>query len=112
VIWENLTYYTIVFVIGFFVGIEVSRHYNEKTRKYSLGKIIQGVMISKSVNELQEYSSQLDLLLHKIIVSSDNLATQLRRGEDIEEIFYEPNGLENGNDGFTSLDDRDKKTAT
>ena len=70
--------------MGFLVGIEVTRYYNEKVNKYSLGKIIQGVLISKSVSELNEYNNQIEGLVQKMKSSSDILSKQLKRGEDIE----------------------------
>ena len=83
-LWDYFAYFGLFFITGFLVGIEVTRYYNEKVNRYSLGKIIQGVLISKSVSELSEYNNQIDVLVQKMKSSSDILSKQLKRGEDIE----------------------------
>jgi len=81
--------YIVVFSIGIIIGVLIARYYYERTTNYSLGKIIEGVMISESVQDLHEYGKELDSLLIKMRSESDNLLDQIKRCRDIEKMIIE-----------------------
>ena len=87
----------IIFVIGIVIGITITRYYYEKTKNYSIGKTIQGVMISDSVDQLIELHSELSTLLSKLNDESMNLNEQIKRSGDIESISFKEL-LEENND--------------
>ena len=49
----------IIFFIGITIGIASTRYYYEKTNNYSIGKTIQGAMISDNVDLLIDLNNEL-----------------------------------------------------
>ncbi len=87
VIFEN---YLVTLVIGVIMGVVATRYFYEKTKNYSIGKTIEGALISGSIGDLIEYTRDLELLLDKMRNESETLLDQIKRCGDIESVNYEP----------------------
>ena len=83
-IWRIIQDYFVVFSVGLIFGVIITRYYYERASNHSLGRIIEGVMISESVDELFSHSKELESLVSKIRSESDNLIDQIKRIRDIE----------------------------
>jgi hypothetical protein len=57
--------------IGIILGIFVTRKYHEKTKNYHIGKTIEGIMISRNVEELLSLSQDLISLIVKLQFESN-----------------------------------------
>ena len=101
----------IIFFIGIVIGITITRYYYEKTKNYSIGKTIQGAMISDSVNHLIELHNELSSSLSKIQEESMNLNEQIMRSGDIESIPLKELSEESGDKvlplDFKSIEDNE-----
>ena len=92
--------------IGMILGFFVTRYYYEKNRNHSLGKTIEGIMISRSVEEISSLSKDLNSLLEKIQLESYELVEQISHARDIETIPYDNNIIkDSGNMDITFDDD-------
>jgi hypothetical protein len=74
----------VVFSIGFFLGAIVIRYYYERVDNRSLGRIIDGAMISDSVEKLYGQSREMESLLGKMRSEADSLVDFIKRCRDIE----------------------------
>ena len=93
-IWDIFENYLVTLIIGAIVGGLFTRYYYEKSKNYALGKTIEGVMISGSIEDLRDYCNELDLLLTKMRSESDNLLEQIKRCMDIENMVPKVNESE------------------
>ena len=83
-IWRILEDYFVIFSIGLVFGVIIARYYYERATNQSLGRIIEGVMISETVDELFRQSKELESLITKMRSESDSLLDQIKRIRDIE----------------------------
>ena len=92
--------------IGMILGFFITRYYYEKNRNHSLGKTIEGIMISRSVEEISSLSKDLNSLLEKIQLESYELVEQISHARDIETIPYDNKIIkDSGNMDITFDDD-------
>jgi hypothetical protein len=93
-IWRILEDYFVVFSVGLILGLLIARYYYERVSNHSLGRIIEGVVISESVEDLQGYSRELESLLLKMRSEADNLLDQVKRFRDIERMLGDSESLD------------------
>jgi len=91
--------------IGMILGFFVTRYYYEKNRNHSLGKTIEGIMISRSVEEISSLSKDLNSLLEKIQFESYELVEQISHARDFETIPYDNNIIKNSGNMDITFDD-------
>ena len=103
--------YFVIFSVGLILGLLIARYYYERVSNHSLGRIIEGVVISESVEDLQGYSNELESLLTKMRTESVNLLDQVKRFRDIERKLgdsesqdFEINDISVNNDSEETID--------
>jgi hypothetical protein len=102
-IWDILKNYFVVLLFGVAVGFLISRRLSEETNHYSLGKTIEGSVISRRVSYLSAYCNELDSLLSNIRIETDALLDQIHRFRDIETVSYDPKEYREVIDEFYSI---------
>jgi hypothetical protein len=70
--------------IGVVLGYFLTKYYYEKTRNFALGKTIEGIMISKNIEEILSLSKDLNTIIEKLRLESDGLLDQIQKSRDIE----------------------------
>lgn len=108
-IWDILKNYLVVLLFGVAIGFFISRRLSEETNHYSLGKTIEGSVISRRVNYLSAYCSELDSLLSNIRNETDALLDQMNRFRDIESVSYDPKQYSEVVDEFYSIKEEAEK---
>ena len=83
-LWSIIEDYFVIFSIGFIVGAITTRYYYERIAKHSLGKAIEGAVISNNVERLHGKSKDLENLLRQMMDESESLTGQIKRIRDIE----------------------------
>ena len=82
--WETIKYDLIILVFGVVIGGLITRYYYEKTKHYSIAKLITGAMINDNIDELVNYCNDLEQILSKMTIETDNLLSQIKKTADIE----------------------------
>lgn len=98
-----------VLLFGVAVGFLISRRLSEETNHYSLGKTIEGSVISRRVSYLSAYCNELDSLLSNIRIETDALLDQIHRFRDIETVSYDPKEYREVIDEFYSIKNLSEK---
>ena len=93
--------YLVSTAIGVLIGVFAAKYFYENTRNYSIGKAIEGAMISDNIEVLFDYSKDLERLLSKMNAESDSLLDQIKRCGDIESMEQNVKAM---NEGFSNLD--------
>jgi hypothetical protein len=83
-LWQIFEDYFVIFSIGLIIWVLIARYYYERVSNQSLGRILEGVIISDNIAGLQEYTMQLESLLMNMRVECDDLIDQVKRFRDIE----------------------------
>ena len=92
-------------LIGMILGFFITRYYYEKSKNNTIGKTIEGIMISKSVEEISSLSKDLNSLVEKIQIESYELLEQISHARDIETIPYDNNIIKNSENMEITFDD-------
>ena len=92
-------------LIGMILGFFITRYYYEKNKNNIIGKTIEGIMISKSVEEISSLSKDLNSLVEKIQIESYELLEQISHARDIETIPYDNNIIKNSENMEITFDD-------
>jgi hypothetical protein len=103
--FESLQSILLYICIGVILGIYVTRKYHEKTKNYHIGKTIEGILISRNVEELLSLSQDLNSLIVKLQLESNNLLEEIKHAQDIETISYDDDLLKNSGNGKFTLED-------
>jgi len=83
---EVIETYLIVGVVGFVVGIIVSRiYFKSKIESKTIGQIIEYAMIHQNVTQLSSMTASLSKLVASISECSEEITEQLEIVKDIEE---------------------------
>ena len=80
--------------IGIVLGFILTRYYYEKTRNFALGKTIEGILISRNIEELIYLSEDLNGIIEKLRLESDGLLEQIKKSRNIETYSYDDEIIE------------------
>jgi len=92
-------------LFGMILGFFITRYYYEKNKNHTLGKTIEGIMISRSVEEIHSLSKDLNSLIEKMQIESYELLEQILHARDIETIPYDNNIINNSGNMDITFDD-------
>ena len=108
-IWDILKNYLVVLLFGVAIGFLISRRLSEDTNHYSLGKTIEGSVISRRVSYLSAYCKELDSLISNIRNETDALLDQINRFRDIETVSFNPEEYREVIDEFYTIQSESEK---
>lgn len=103
--FESFQNFFLYVFVGTVLGFILTRYYYEKSKNYALGKTIEGIMISRNVEEILNLSQDLASVIEKIRYESDSLLEQIKKARDIEAIPFENDLIKNGNVEITLEDE-------
>lgn len=92
-------------LIGIILGFFITRYYYEKNKNHVLGKTLEGIMISRSVEEILSLSKDLNIIIEKMQIESYELLEQILHARDIETIPYDNNKINNSGNMDTTFND-------
>jgi hypothetical protein len=92
-------------LIGMILGFFISRYFYEKNKNHALGKTIEGIMISRSVEEILSLSKDLNSVIEKMQIESYELLEQILHARDIESIPFDDDKLNNSGTMDTTFND-------
>lgn len=97
-LWSAIEDYFIIIFIGFIIGVIVTRYYYERVLNRSLGRTIEGAVISNNVDRLRRKNRDLETILRQMMEECDSLTERIMRIRDIE-------NEQNGSEIIDSLED-------
>ena len=105
---ELLEDYIVVLIIGVIIGALATRLYYEKTKNYTVGKIIESAMIKGNINELINQCKDLQQILIKMNMNSEELYEQIRKSGDIESTMFNINNIQEIKEITSSNEENDE----
>jgi len=85
---EVIETHIVMMIIGVILGVFATRFYYERTVKnVALGRIIEFSMITKSIQDLGQLSTNLNEIIQGMIRCGEELDEQLRFSHDIEKSY-------------------------
>ena len=78
-------------IIGTILGFIITRNYYKKMNNYGLGKRIESIMLSKSVEEIASLINDLVDIVNNLQIKSNDILDQIKYIQDIEKIPYTNN---------------------
>ena len=105
--FESIENFLFDVFIGMILGFFITRYYNKKNTNNTLGKTIEGIMISGNMEEILSLSKDLNSVIEKIQIESDELLEQILHARDIETIPHDNNIIKNSENMNIILEDDD-----
>ena len=105
--FESIENFLFDVFIGMIIGFFITRYFYEKNKNHIIGKTIEGIMISGNVEEILSLSKDLNSVIEKIQIESDELLEQILHARDIETIPHDNNIIKNSENMNIILEDAD-----
>ena len=88
---ERFEDYLIVGVIGFIVGVVVTRlFFKSNLQRRKIGEVIEWAMVEKTISRLESMTTILNRLIADIKSSAEELTERIEIAQDIEPQVKEP----------------------